>query len=74
MKRRHMKRELVKEIENCHSCPFLEKEDGFADHWYRCPHFGESGKNDGSNDEYTKVELQLWGWFQDCPKWKYLSE
>ncbi len=69
-----MKRELVKEIESCHSCPLLEEKMDFSCLCFRCPHFGDSGKEDGSNEQYEKVRLQMWGWFQECPKWKYLGE
>jgi hypothetical protein len=65
-----MKRELIQEIEDCYGCPFLETEDGFADHLYRCPHFGDSDKIDCSSEQYAKVHLQIQGWFENCPKWR----
>lgn len=66
----NIKRELIKEINSCHQCTFLDTVDGFADHTYQCPHFGNSKKTDGSNEQDYEVDLQLKEWFERCPKWK----
>lgn len=69
-----MKREVFKEIDSCHGCLLLEQNDGFANHWYWCPHFSNSPKTDGSQEEEEKVNLILKGWFENCPTWRYLGE
>ena len=69
-----MKREVIKEISSCHECPLLEQHDGFADHWYWCPHFGDSPRTDGWAEGENKVRQTLKDWFAKCPTWRYLGE
>jgi hypothetical protein len=69
-----MKREVVSSIDSCHGCPLLETNDGFANHCYWCPHFGDSPKTDGDTRNEHKVNEILKGWFENCPVWRYLGE
>ncbi len=65
-----MIREITKEIKKCQDCPFLLKLGEYGWTYYNCPHFGESNKGDGTCKGDEKVEAQLEGWFENCPKWK----
>jgi hypothetical protein len=69
-----MNREVLKQIDCCHGCPLLQMQDGFADHWYWCPHFGDSPKTDWDTRNENKVKQILDGWFENCPTWRYLGE
>lgn len=69
-----MKREVVVDIERCYDCPLLGIRAGVQCVARTCPHFGESCETDGSVGQDIKLNLQLEGWFAECPKWRYLGE